>query len=209
MKQRKKNIMPGVLMVLCVLFVALVVVKLARGAQGREPLPEALPSSVPSASSTTAVTTTEFVAADLTDRFYAGIGIETLRIAEVQAFLEAHPSKTGYSYSETPDISAYAMGSLDEETRESILNFLNCMRYIAGVPANVAWDEAKTEMAQTAAYVQSRVRLLSHTPAQPDGMPGAVYKLGYEGSKSSNLAGPFLIDPLNTSLFRFLGDSDI
>lgn len=142
-------------------------------------------------------------------RLSAGIGIPAHSIAEVNAFLQAHTSVKQVGYSVTPKESyPYVLGRIDDTTRTSILNFYNCMRFIAGVPANITWDEENSDKAQAAALLLARNQTVSHAPERPADMPEALFQLGYDGAGSSNIGGQISGDSLNATLFLFLGDTD-
>ena len=142
-------------------------------------------------------------------RLSAGIGIPAPSLAELYDFLASHPRRSGAAYLAAPNAaSPYALGRLDAASRASALNYLNCMRFIAGVPADVVWDDALADTAQAAALLIARNKNVSHTPGRPSDMPEELYRLGYAGAEGSNLASVGLKDPLHLSLYHFLGDSD-
>jgi len=133
-------------------------------------------------------------------RYHAGISIMPPTIAQVNAFLAGNPTKRGVGYLEN--------GSLDTQTRQSALNHVNNIRYIAGVPANVAWDDAKTEMAEATAVVMVANGNINHYPARPAGISDEVYRMAAEGARTSNLARSSFFDVINGSIRQFLGDSE-
>lgn len=133
-------------------------------------------------------------------RYHTGITILPPSIAEVRAFLAAHPTKYGVGY--------LANGSLDAATRQGALNHLNSIRYIAGVPANVVWDDAKTEMAEATTVVMVANGGIDHDPPRPKGISDEVFRLASQGARSSNLAISGVFDVINGALRQFLGDSD-
>jgi len=134
-------------------------------------------------------------------RYHTGISIVPPGIAEMKAFLEAHPTQTDVGYTED--------ASLDAVTRQSALNHVNSIRYIAGVPANVTWDDSKTFMAEATAMLMAVTGEVNHFPKQPSGITDDIFKIAAEGSKTSNLAYTVQSrDVVNKSLRFFLGDSD-
>jgi hypothetical protein len=136
-------------------------------------------------------------------RYHSGITILPPTIAQVNAFLDSHPSKYGVGYDEN--------AALDAATRESALNSLNCMRFIAGVPANVTWDYGKTDMAEAAAVLLMINGELSHYPKRPAHYDEGKYQLGYTGASTSNIADVGALyrrDAINRSLRLFLADAD-
>ncbi|MDE7252032.1 MAG: Ig-like domain-containing protein [Acetatifactor sp.] len=84
--------------------------------------------------------------------------------------------------------SPYLAGRLSDESLQNSLDVLNFIRYVAGIPCNVTLDESNIELAQTGALVNCVNDELTHYPTQPKGFPDDLYKLGYEGCSSSNLA---------------------
>lgn len=83
--------------------------------------------------------------------------------------------------------SPYLAGRLSDESLQNGLDVMNFIRYVAGVPCNVTLDEKYIELAQTGALVNCVNDKMTHYPTQPKGFPDDLYKLGYEGCKSSNL----------------------
>jgi len=133
-------------------------------------------------------------------RYHTGVSIQPPSIAQVNAFLAEHPTKRGVGYLDN--------GSLDAGTRQSALNHVNNIRYIAGVPANVTWDDARTEMAEATAVVMVANGGVDHHPARPAGIPDDVFRMAAEGARNSNLARSNAFDTINGSIRQFLGDSD-
>ena len=134
-------------------------------------------------------------------RYHTGISIVPPGIADVKAFLAAHPTQTGVGYTED--------ASLDAATRQSALNHVNSIRYVAGVPANVTWDDSKMFMAEATAMLMAVTGEVNHFPKQPSGITDDIFKIAAEGSKTSNLAYTVQSrDVVNQALRFFLGDSD-
>jgi len=134
-------------------------------------------------------------------RYHTGISIVPPGIADVKAFLKAHPVQPGVGYTED--------ASLDAATRQSALNHVNSIRYIAGVPANVTWDGGKMFMAEAAAMLMTVTGEVNHFPKQPSGITDDIFKIAADGSKTSNLAYTAQSrDVVNKALRFFLGDSD-
>ncbi|MDE8701488.1 fibronectin type III domain-containing protein [Adlercreutzia equolifaciens] len=110
--------------------------------------------------------------------------------AEIIAWVKAHPFDTekDRGYAVKPKLKApYAAGKPSKTNLQEGLNALNAMRYIAGLDANVTFDETYNELAQAAALVNCINGKLSHYPSQPKGMDVALYERGCKGASSSNL----------------------
>lgn len=136
--------------------------------------------------------------------------VSTPTQAQIQDFLNAHPfsENSAVTYAENPNTtSPYTAGDLSNATKQQALNALNCIRYIAGLDADVAIDAAYGEKAQAGALVTAVNGKLEHTnPAQPTGMSDALYQLGKSGTSKSNLAAGFA-NPI-TALMGYMDDSD-
>lgn len=99
-------------------------------------------------------------------------------------------SKT--SYTENYSLTApYATGDISDYDRQNALNALNFCRYIAGLPDDVELLPEYNEYAQAASLVNAANSDLNHEPPQPAGMADDLYKMGYDGSGSSNLASGY------------------
>ncbi len=113
---------------------------------------------------------------------------------EIANYIQSHPTDKAYtnSYSSTPNASSpYAIGRLSDDVLNGSLELLNTFRYIAGVPSNVTLNETYIEKAQAAALVDAANDELTHNPTQPSDMSSAIYSVGKEGAKSSNLGAGY------------------
>lgn len=90
-------------------------------------------------------------------------------------------------YAEMPDTHAYSAGALTDEAVQSALALTNLMRSVAGLN-EVSIDPLYTLRAQNAALVLAANDVLSHTPDQPKGMGDDLYRSGYIGASSGNIA---------------------
>ncbi|MDE6221377.1 MAG: CAP domain-containing protein [Lachnospiraceae bacterium] len=79
-------------------------------------------------------------------------------------------------------------GVLSQDTLDAAMKMMNQIRYIAGLQDNVTLNEEYNRKAQAAALVNYANRSLSHSPSKPAGMSDTMYKLGYDGASSSNIA---------------------
>ena len=61
----------------------------------------------------------------------------------------------------------YSAGKLSDETLDSAVKMLNCVRYIAGISYNVKVTDSYNSLAQTATLVNYVNNRLSHYPAKP------------------------------------------
>lgn len=93
------------------------------------------------------------------------------------------------TYAQEPVVSGdYSAGKLSDETLDSAVKMLNCVRYIAGISYNVKVTDSYNSLAQTATLVNYVNNILSHYPAKPADMDESLYELGVEGASSSNIA---------------------
>lgn len=123
-----------------------------------------------------------------------GVNVAKRSKEEIKAYIKAHPTNISQranpvSYEKGPQTTApYSAGKLSASTKQSALNTLNTIRYIAGLNDNVTINDSYEEKAQAAALVNYVNNDLSHYPTQPSGMSDALYELGREGASSSNIA---------------------
>ena len=98
---------------------------------------------------------------------------------------------------ENPPYSSFAItpvkntvrGELSQQSKQSALNMLNSIRYIAGLNHNVVLDKEYGDMAQAGAFVNWSIGELTHNPKnKPSSMKQADWDLGCKGAGSSNLA---------------------
>ena len=93
------------------------------------------------------------------------------------------------TFDEEPSTSVpYAPGKLSLETQQHALDTLNAIRYIAGIPADVTYNESYAERAQAGMLVNYVLDELAHEPSKPADMDDALYQLGFSGTSSSNIA---------------------
>ena len=103
--------------------------------------------------------------------------------------------------------SPYYEGALSDATLKKALATLNNVRYIAGLNYNVTLDSTYTAQCQAGAYVDYLIDDLRHDPRKPSGMSDALYKKGYAGCSSSNIA--MGSSTLNSCiLYSWMYDSD-
>jgi len=136
----------------------------------------------------------------------SGTMVATHTQSEIIDYLDSHPyTYNGASYAEEPSTSSpYAIGTLSDETKESALNALNCVRYIAGL-REVSLDDSYGELAQAGAFINAINRKLTHTPSQPSDMSDELYELCYAGASSCNLGAGFY--SLTATLFGYMGEN--
>lgn len=97
-------------------------------------------------------------------------------------------------------------GDMNAATKQGALSLLNDIRYVAGLDANVELDSTLGKQAQAGAYVDAVLGELTHMPSQPAGMPDSVYRLGYQGTTSSNIAWNY--GTLNRAVLGWTEDED-
>lgn len=91
-------------------------------------------------------------------------------------------------YRETPDSTNFSTaGSLTEAATQNALDLVNLMRRLAGLN-EVSIDPLYTLRAQNAALVLAGNDALSHSPEAPDGISEDIYRSGYIGASSANIA---------------------
>lgn len=108
---------------------------------------------------------------------------------EIRQYIDAHPSSTSGNDKFAAEPSAkypYSAGRPDDEAINNALNYLNCVRYIAGIQ-EVSLNSEYNEFAQYASLINSVNRKLTHFPEQPPDMPDDMYQLCAKGARSSNL----------------------
>ena len=128
---------------------------------------------------------------------------------EVINYVKQHPYIDGDdTYAVQPSVTQpYNMGKVSDESLQSALNYLNSIRYIAGVGEVQLTDEAQ-EYAQVAAFVSAVNRNISHIASQPDGMDDELYKKAVHGCANSNLssASKNLISTIYCFMTEYNGD---
>ena len=137
-----------------------------------------------------------------------GLAVDSRSQDEIRRFIRNNPGPMIPNiYDEKPSVKApYSLGKLSDRTTEAAFNALNQMRYVAGIPADVSYDDGYTEKAQAAALVNAVNDVLTHTPARPEGISDDLYDLAYSGANSSNIA--WGITSLAKSVRGWMSDSD-
>ncbi len=117
-----------------------------------------------------------------------GMNVEIHTEEEIKEYAEKHSYSEDTSYIELPDLKApYSAGRLSSDSLNSALNFLNLVRYVAGIPYNVQLDDEYTKLAQTGTMLNAVNGKMEHNPSKPADMDEELYQLGYKGTSSSNL----------------------
>ncbi len=92
------------------------------------------------------------------------------------------------TFVEAPSVTApYATGKLSDAYLKSGVEFLNLMRYLAGLP-EVQLDDELNDLAQHGAVLMAANDELSHFPTKPADMDDAFYEKGYQAAGESNLS---------------------
>ncbi len=105
-----------------------------------------------------------------------------------------------------PSVTApYSIGKLNADYLQSGEDYLNLIRYIAGLPSIELSDELN-ESAQYGAVVLAANNVLTHYPEQPADMDDDFYQKGYEATTSSNLSSGY--STLSGALLGCLNDAD-
>ncbi|MDE6620028.1 MAG: CAP domain-containing protein [Lachnospiraceae bacterium] len=100
-------------------------------------------------------------------------------------------------------------GVLSQDTLDAAMKMMNQIRYIAGLQDNVTLNEEYNRKAQAAALVNYANHNLSHSPSKPAGMSDTMYKLGYDGASSCNIAMASWNRSLNeTIVLSWMQDGD-
>ncbi len=122
------------------------------------------------------------------DQTSKGIYVMTPSKAEISKRLNALEKLTT-EYKETALLTApYSAGSLTDETLQNALDWMNLVRFVAGIPDNVALNDEYNKYAQASSIVNFANGSLSHYPTEPAGMDKDLYNLGATGSSKSNIA---------------------
>ena len=108
---------------------------------------------------------------------------------EVRASYQAISDWTeGGLFAEEPSVSApYAAGEVRAEALEDALDYLNFLRYLAGLDA-VALDPALNSIAQQGAVLTAANGFVSHDPPAPADMDAAFYDAAHYAASSCNIA---------------------
>ena len=141
-----------------------------------------------------------------------GISVNTPSQSEIIQFIRNHPTYIGtntkVTYDEVPSVRApYSAGKVNQKFLTEGLNGLNNVRFIAGIPADVALEPDFTELCQAGSVVNAGNNRISHTPSKPAGMSDELYNEGCQGTGRSNLAQGFAL--LSSSIvFGYMNDGD-
>ena len=124
---------------------------------------------------------------------------------EIRALLANNPTTTPSDvFEQAPSCSApYAPGKLTSAARNQVVNRLNALRQIAGLPG-VACDETLCEEAQYGAVLLGASEF-SHQPSKPADMSQDFYEKGYAATSSSNIYAGLA---LGSTPDGFMADSD-
>ena len=140
-----------------------------------------------------------------------GLAVTARTQAQIQAFVDAHPSYSAQIniYTVPPSDDPYAIGRLSSVNQYSALNMLNQMRYIAGLNANLKLLPEREEMEASAALVLKLFGGLSHYPTRPAALAGSqydsLYSLGYSGAGRSNIAMGYTV---TAAIPAYMADND-
>lgn len=118
---------------------------------------------------------------------------------EIREFLEQEKSdKTdSVTYDMTPVTEApYSAGALSDATLGSATALLRQIRFIAGLPCDVAVNDDYSHLSQSAALLNYLSNAVSSDPSQPSGMSDELFQQGCEGIASSCTA--YTDDPTQT-----------
>ena len=151
-----------------------------------------------------------------------GLAVAQRSMADIQAFVNAHPSGIGanpayptyynaqtnlYAVAATDD--PYTIGKLSSVNQQSALNLLNQLRYIAGLDANLALLPEREEMEAATALVLKLVGGLDHSPDRPEALAGSAYDNlyydGFTGAGRSNIAKGFTV---TGAILAYMDDND-
>ena len=150
-----------------------------------------------------------------------GLNVQARTQAEIQAFVDAHPSYRNQQnlYSVAAKDAPYAPGKLSPVNQQSALNLVNQLRYIAGLDGNVGLlAEQEDAMGATALVLrlyseqyksQYGKDILTHYPGRAsaiaDAAYDALYSAGYTGAGRSNIAMGYTV---TGALLAYMSDSD-
>ena len=125
---------------------------------------------------------------------------------EIVELLENNPASMPETvFDAQPSCSApYATGKVSSAALNAVLNRLNALRTLAGVP-KVTLDQGLCDNAQYGAVLLGSIGNLSHYPDQPSDMDDAFYQEGYQATSSSNIAAGY---SFTGAIDGFMDDSD-
>ncbi|MDE7321595.1 MAG: InlB B-repeat-containing protein [Lachnospiraceae bacterium] len=110
---------------------------------------------------------------------------------EIRAFLDQEKGVKAdkITYAAAPGLAApYSSGTLSDATLSSAAALVRQIRFIAGLPYDVALNDTYNQLSQSAALINYVNNELSHDPSQPEGMSEELFRQGCEGAADSNLA---------------------
>lgn len=112
------------------------------------------------------------------------------------------------TYVEEPSVEApYALGQVSEEDLQAGLDAVNLVRYIAGLPDDITLNEDYNSLTQHASVVNAANDVLSHYPAQPEGMDSEFYSTGQTGARRSNIGAGYR-NMADSVIRGYMDDSD-
>lgn len=120
-----------------------------------------------------------------------GINVAYHTQDEIRAYIKNSGAgiSDAVTFQENPVTEApFGLGKLSNETLDSAVKMLNQIRYIAGIPYDVALDDSYNEKAQAASLVNYVNGKMTHYPTKPEGMADEMFALGESGAGSSNIA---------------------
>ena len=140
-----------------------------------------------------------------------GLGVAARSQAEIQAFVDAHPSYRNQTnlYSVAASDNPYQIGRLSAVNQRSALNMIGQMRYIAGLDADVGLLTEQEDNMAAASLVLRLNGALSHSPVRPAALAGSAYDKLYEDGKTgaghANIAMGYTA---TSSILAYMADSD-
>lgn len=148
----------------------------------------------------------------LADVNTVGISVDTPSQSQIIQFIKNHPTYMGtntkVTYDEVPSIRApFSAGKVSQRFLVEGLNGLNNVRFIAGIPSDVALEPDFTGLCQAGSVVNAGNGRISHTPSKPAGMDDELYNEGCQGTGRSNLAQGFSL--ISSSIvYGYMCDGD-
>ncbi len=109
---------------------------------------------------------------------------------EIKEFLaQEKAAKTDKTtYKTEPDLNTpYSAGALSDATLASAAAMVRQIRFIAGLPSDVAVIEKYSQLSQSAALLSYIHGRLGDDPAKPDGMSDELFQQALEGAAHSNI----------------------
>ena len=143
------------------------------------------------------------------------LGAEYHTQQQIRIFANSHPvdleSDTTFRQLATGDPDPFAPGLISNESLESAVNMVNQIRYIVGLNADVVNDPTYERQAASAAFVDTLLGELTHTPGRPavleDSSYDSLYNDAYAGASNSNLHANWEGNSA-TSVLAYMNDSD-